>query len=67
MYNSLMGLNLEKNEKKLRFWGFEAVRGQTPNIFFFSLEAYQNMVPSVKEFFWSEAQLKRYKNFLANF
>ena len=33
MYNSLMRFNLKKNEKKLRFRGFEAVRGLIPHIF----------------------------------
>ena len=33
MYNSLMRFNLKKNEKKLCFRGFEAVRGLIPHIF----------------------------------
>ena len=67
MYNSLVRLNLKKNKKKLRFWGFESVRGQIPNIFFVSLESYLKMVPPVKEFFWSKAQVKRYKIFFSQF
>ena len=55
MYILLMKLNLQNIAKKLQkicnLQGFEAVRGQTPRIFFFILESSQKMVPLVKEFF----------------
>ena len=51
----MVKLNLQKIEKnlqkKLHFGGFEAVRGQIPEIFFFTFESYPRMVPPVKEFF----------------
>ena len=67
MYNSLMRFNLKKNEKKLRFRGFEAVRGLIPHIFL--VRPGGHMCPPITLccFFSSEFKLARKKFFLAFF
>ena len=67
MYNSLVRFNLKKNEKNYIFEVSKLLEAKPRTFSFFSLETYQKMVPSIKKFFWSEAPLKRYENFLANF
>ena len=66
MYNSLMRFNLKKNEKKLRFRGFEAVRGLIPHIFL--VRPGGHMCPPITLccFFSSEFKLAK-KNFFGLF
>ena len=67
MYNSLMRFNLKKNEKKLHFQGFEAVRGLIPHIFL--VRPGGHMCPPITLccFFSSEFELARKKFFFAFF